>query len=350
MPNWCNVEIEIRGRRKLLKKINKLLTQTNDKYSSIKEIDYNALFKLDKLNVALNKDDNVIYYANMICEEKKLKLNDIMEYGYKMIQENNSSYYNIHFAKSDCEVLNTIIDYYEAKENEKDHKTFEAGYILFSNLLPDNPLAFYREDIKKEFKFSEGAIINDDIDDWYSTRIHKRWGTKWEPEIYGMSFEGDLLTYSISTAWSPCTEFLLYLSDLYDVNITMRYDEPGVGFSGKQIIEDGECVESWYYEYTDNMIENIVNSYKYYWDDEMEAEELFYRVNDDIDMILDDYIDQELIDKYHTFDAIVKYDKGAQKELFKLLKKANIPKHLKKDFKYFFNNYYGRKVKLKRIK
>ena len=350
MPNWCMVDIEINGRHKLLKKINKILTETNDKYSSIPDMDYGVLFKLDNLNMALEKDDNVIWYCEELCKEKNINLKDVIEFGYKFVQKPTSILsHNLWAMRNQCALFKELVNLYLNKDKEKKRNS-EDKFLLFSNLAPDNPLAFYREEILSKFKFNDGDVIISDIDDWYSNRVHKRWGTKWEPIIYDTRLEDDILTYSIETAWSPCTEFLLYLSELYDVTIVMRYREDGCGFAGRCEIVDGECEDTAYCEFSDNIIEYEALAHEAYWDTDIDGEDLFNNIYEQLDLILDDYITDELTEKYDNVDNILKHDKGARKEVLKLLKKSNISKSIKKEFKDAFNEMLNRKIKIKRIK
>ena len=348
MPNWCNVDIEIKGRHKLLKKINRLLTQTNEKYNSIPNMDYGVLFKLDALNVALNKDDNVIWYCNELCKEKNVKLEDIMEFGYKFVQKPSSMLTHSLWSRGNqCSLFKGLVDLYLTKDEPRE--SFNCDKLLFTNISPDNPLSFYREDMISKFKFKEDSALMLDISDWYNSRVDKRWGTKWEPEVFNTILEDDTLIYNIETAWCPCTEFLLYLSELYDVKIIMRYREDGAGFAGRSEIEDGECDQVAYYEYGDNIIENEAKSYEAYFGEDMCGDDLFNTVYAMFDIILDDYIVDEISEKYVEIDEILKHDKGARKHILNYLKRADIPKRMKKQFKDCLNEYYSRKVKIKRL-
>jgi len=79
--------------------------------------------------------------------------------------------------------------------------------------------------------------------DWYDWNI-KHWGTKWsaydidnyiEPEQ-----EGDYLSYSFFTAWSPPTGWLQKVSELYpDLTFEMESEESGMDYYGKLTIING---------------------------------------------------------------------------------------------------------------
>lgn len=93
--------------------------------------------------------------------------------------------------------------------------------------------------------------------DWYQWRVEK-WGTKWpESDLY---FNTPILSrgrieidFDFSTAWSPPIEaFEKIAIDYPNLLFCLYYQEEGMGFCGKNIWINGECVES----YQADLIEN----------------------------------------------------------------------------------------------
>ena len=89
--------------------------------------------------------------------------------------------------------------------------------------------------------------------DWYQWRIDK-WGTKWpdsdtrsesEP-IIGTSPEGiSTIAFGFETPWGPPIEaFHKISSDYPNLLFCLYYEEPGMGFCGKNVWANGEEVES----------------------------------------------------------------------------------------------------------
>lgn len=98
---------------------------------------------------------------------------------------------------------------------------------------------------------------------WYRHHITK-WGTKWDanfggPHLALMSEEADLdasveaqgvvqtpttAIYKFDTAWSPPGAFVETASEMFpELEFTLQYGEPGVGFAGRARYVAGVCVE-----------------------------------------------------------------------------------------------------------
>lgn len=95
------------------------------------------------------------------------------------------------------------------------------------------------------------------IGDWdYNTALDK-WGVKWDasPENLALEEDGDEASISgtIDTAWGPPIQvFETFSNENPDVNVEIRYYEPGMCFVGWYIDNEDEC-----YDYDPNDIESI---------------------------------------------------------------------------------------------
>jgi hypothetical protein len=73
----------------------------------------------------------------------------------------------------------------------------------------------------------------------------QNWGCKWgasEPEL--QLAEDSYLEYSFQTAWAPPMGFLEKTSEYWPtLSFEVTYEEPGMGFAGKSVFENGEEVE-----------------------------------------------------------------------------------------------------------
>jgi hypothetical protein len=81
---------------------------------------------------------------------------------------------------------------------------------------------------------------------------NEAWGTKWDLDENNAKEVADSLiennAASFDTAWSPPIEAITALSNMFpDVNFSLTYHEPGVGFYGVADFIDGGCFD----EYSD---------------------------------------------------------------------------------------------------
>jgi hypothetical protein len=108
---------------------------------------------------------------------------------------------------------------------------------------------------------------------WYDWRIAK-WGTKW-PESslsvgqdYTESTNGySVIAFNFETAWSPPVEaFDKITMDYPNLLFCLYYEEPGMGFCGKNIWANGECQE----KYEAELVQNYFDE-EYLFDQYIEA-------------------------------------------------------------------------------
>jgi hypothetical protein len=77
------------------------------------------------------------------------------------------------------------------------------------------------------------------------------YGTKWDfdlREANVISIEEGFVSLAPSTAWSPPTEFCERLAKKYNVEVTLQYEEGGVGFVGKEFFTNEGMVEQEHYD------------------------------------------------------------------------------------------------------
>lgn len=86
---------------------------------------------------------------------------------------------------------------------------------------------------------------------WYDWRIDK-WGCKWpESELflgqeYTLNDNGNgVIAFNFETPWGPPIEAFNKISQDYpNLLFCLYYEEPGMGFCGKNVWAKGECIES----------------------------------------------------------------------------------------------------------
>ena len=83
---------------------------------------------------------------------------------------------------------------------------------------------------------------------WYTWR-NNTWGTKWDVEADLVCDDEEMLEYSFDSAWAPPLQFVLRVSKiLKKLSFMIRYEEPGMGFSGLFRARKGFIIEDQYIE------------------------------------------------------------------------------------------------------
>ena len=138
-------------------------------------------------------------------------------------------------------------------------KAGEDEYKILDNLYPTpeelmiGDVSFTVDEIQKANLEKFG------YKSWYDWRIDK-WGTKWQEcdlfvqQEYTIRAEDKSeIAFGFNTAWAPPIEAFNKISaDYPSILFCLYYEEPGMGFCGKNIWFDGECKE----EYQSELIQN----------------------------------------------------------------------------------------------
>lgn len=134
--------------------------------------------------------------------------------------------------------------------NEKDIKKFmEQAKDEDTDLSLNKfvPMPEELESVVSPCKEDPDRMAKYGYNDWYDWSIGE-WGTKWDVEaelIYG---DEGYLHYTFDSPWSPPIKWLKKVSAMYpDLNFSLKYDEPGMGFMGIAKARNGEvddrCLE-----------------------------------------------------------------------------------------------------------
>ena len=85
----------------------------------------------------------------------------------------------------------------------------------------------------------EGTRAPQDNPNWYDW-CHENWGTKWDVEITIETKDENHVELSFDSAWAPPINWLKKVAKDYpDLNFSLKYNEPGMGFYGKVIARNG---------------------------------------------------------------------------------------------------------------
>lgn len=105
------------------------------------------------------------------------------------------------------------------------------------------PLPDASKEKDKERKKKYGAK------DWYDWNV-KYWGTKWnasEPCVYE---DGNKLSYTFQTAWSPPEPVVIALAKQFPkLELTLKYWETGMGYRGILKVKGDRIIKKANYEY-----------------------------------------------------------------------------------------------------
>ena len=76
------------------------------------------------------------------------------------------------------------------------------------------------------------------------------WGTKWDADATIERDLPDFLVYRFESAWSPPVAWLKKVArDFPRLRFTLIYDEPGMGFAGTAIADQGKLIVDAWKEY-----------------------------------------------------------------------------------------------------
>lgn len=173
--------------------------------------------------------------------------------------ENNLSIYG---KKEDMEKIMKVITSTEQEYSllESLYPTPEALNIGDASFAKDSP-----EQIANKEKYGYA--------DWYDWRIDK-WGCKWPESSLEIGQEyteyGDyaVIAFNFETPWSPPIEAFSKISQDYpNLLFCLYYEEPGMGFCGRNVWANGETKEEdsselisrWFdedYLYTEYVVDN----------------------------------------------------------------------------------------------
>lgn len=76
----------------------------------------------------------------------------------------------------------------------------------------------------------QAMIAQTGYDNWYDWQV-ANWGTKWDPELIDCDFDGETLSVSFDSAWSPPIAFYEWLVE-QGYEVSANYYEPGMDLGG----------------------------------------------------------------------------------------------------------------------
>lgn len=173
-----------------------------------------------------------------------------------------------------------VIDkYYEdVHQYRKDNPDATDNGIGWEENLVMNTLIPHDKDYKRIEK-SGDFLINPQT---------KFYGTKWDFDLREANLNEvreDYISIAPTTAWSPPSEFCERLAKKYKVEVSIQYEEGGVGFVGKEVYTIDGLTEQ---EFYDDYYEGLYN---------LDKETFWSMVDSDLDD-LDDITEEEFLNKF----------------------------------------------------
>jgi hypothetical protein len=121
----------------------------------------------------------------------------------------------------------------------------EDGFIGLFMPLPEilkDTTSPAPDDLDPELR--EQMIRETGFDNWYDWQV-ANWGTKWDPDVEVLDWDGTTLSVSFDSAWSPPIGFYEWLTE-QGYAVSANYYEPGMNFAGEWINGEDYCVEDVY--------------------------------------------------------------------------------------------------------
>ena len=84
-------------------------------------------------------------------------------------------------------------------------------------------------------------VFVDGFNNWYDWQV-AHWGTKWDVDPDSQEFDGETLSLSFDSAWSPPIEIYEYLVE-QGFAVSANYYEQGMSFAGEWVNGDDFCID-----------------------------------------------------------------------------------------------------------
>lgn len=148
------------------------------------------------------------------------------------------------------EILNAMnVKFDENNHINDDFEILQTLYPTPQELL-DTGASFRSPENEEKASQLENNIKKYGSKDWYDWRI-KHWGTKWgesdlriQQELHTNDRNISSIAFGFDTAWAPPIEaFTKICADYPKLVFSLYYEEPGMGFCGKNVWADGEMQE-----------------------------------------------------------------------------------------------------------
>lgn len=131
--------------------------------------------------------------------------------------------------KEELERLKAVVELLVDKENKVDNQVW-----CWSKIYP----LFFPQNAGEVEEPEESSESNTFLD------VYENWGSKWFDGYFEINPEGEEITISGDSAWSPVIPFFIALCKEYKLYLEGSYEEPGMDFAGEYTItKDGEFSE-----------------------------------------------------------------------------------------------------------
>jgi len=152
--------------------------------------------------------------------------------------------------EKDLDILISKIKEVPSHLSEKEYKSVD-GYCLFENFYPTPADLLIGNAPMNPTDEQKANLEKYGYADWYSWRIDN-WGTKWQESNLFVAQEKHVserggiasIGFNFDTAWGPALDLFNKASGDYpNLIFCLYYEEPGMGFCGRNIWANGQEVE-----------------------------------------------------------------------------------------------------------
>lgn len=181
----------------------------------------------------------------------------------------------------------------ESDSTQEGIKRFRAKLLFMEDDMKSNPKVWggaYDYLVGREDDWNEEG-------GWYEHNI-RVYGSKWQKSaedfLSVVEDDGECISMSFDSAWSPVTGFIKLLSSQYRLHIEHTYDETGDWYAGKLLVDDGIVLEEFCMEYyagtyridADYFWHEIQNNMEYWFEEDMdEIKENYERTLEQLDFL-----------------------------------------------------------------
>ena len=181
----------------------------------------------------------------------------------------------------------------ESDSTQEGIKRFRAKLLFMEDDMKSNPKVWggaYDYLVGREDDWNEEG-------GWYEHNI-RVYGSKWQKSaedfLSVVEDDGECISMSFDSAWSPVTGFTKLLSSQYRLHIEHTFDETGDWYAGKLLVDDGIVLDEFCMEYyagtyridADYFWHEIQNNMEYWFEEDMdEIKENYERTLEQLDFL-----------------------------------------------------------------
>lgn len=227
MPNWCSNSLRISGDKEELARFKEMCKGTFEVVINKENIEE----RIKNFLKADHYEDDLEDYLRI----KQMSNDEILSKELKLFKDEEGNWGN----KAPEFCLSALFPCpKEIKDNTSPTRIItKRQYEAQQKRIAKGKVEVFTRGITKEmskdFKDKFGA------DNWYDWQTNN-WGTKWDADAENEGYSEKELLYNFDTAWSPPTDWLEKVCEMFPkLEFTLNYEEGGMGFKGEAYAFEG---------------------------------------------------------------------------------------------------------------